>query len=58
LEIDVEYVAKLANLPLDEKRLEILGKQLSETLLSQSFTHLLPLPRNRLWNRPEKPTSC
>jgi aspartyl-tRNA(Asn)/glutamyl-tRNA(Gln) amidotransferase subunit C len=33
LEIDVEHVAKLANLPLDEKRLEILGKQLTETLL-------------------------
>ncbi len=33
LEINVEHVAKLANLPLDEKRLEILGKQLTETLL-------------------------
>ena len=33
MEIDVEHVAKLANLPLDEKRLEILGKQLTETLL-------------------------
>ena len=33
MEIDVEHAAKLANLPLDEKRLEILGKQLTETLL-------------------------
>ena len=33
MEIDVEHIAKLANLPLDEKRLEILGKQLTETLL-------------------------
>ena len=33
MEIDIEHVAKLANLPLDEKRLEILGKQLTETLL-------------------------
>jgi aspartyl-tRNA(Asn)/glutamyl-tRNA(Gln) amidotransferase subunit C len=33
LKIDVEHVAKLANLPLDEKRLERLGKQLTETLL-------------------------
>ena len=33
MEIDVEHVAKLANLPLDEKRLEILEKQLTETLL-------------------------
>ena len=33
MKIDVEHVAKLANLPLDEKRLERLGKQLTETLL-------------------------
>ena len=33
MEIDIEHVAELANLPLDEKRLEILGKQLTETLL-------------------------
>src|SRR5258708_30836431 len=33
LEFDIEHVAKLANLPLDEKHLEILGKQLTETLL-------------------------
>ena len=33
MEIDIEHVAKLANLPLDKKRLEILGKQLTETLL-------------------------
>src|SRR5260370_20556666 len=33
LKFDIEQVAKLANLPLDEKHLEILGKQLTETLL-------------------------
>ncbi len=33
MEIDVEHVAKLANLPLDGKRLDILRKQLTETLL-------------------------
>ena len=33
MEIDIEHVAKLANLPLDEKHLEVLGKQLTETLL-------------------------
>jgi aspartyl-tRNA(Asn)/glutamyl-tRNA(Gln) amidotransferase subunit C len=32
LEINVEHVAQLANLPLDEKQLEMLGKQLAETL--------------------------
>ena len=32
MEIDVEHVAKLANLPLDEKGLEILGKQLTDPL--------------------------
>ncbi len=33
MDINVEHVAKLANLPLDEKHLQILGKQLTETLL-------------------------
>jgi aspartyl-tRNA(Asn)/glutamyl-tRNA(Gln) amidotransferase subunit C len=33
LEIDIEHVAKLANLPLDKRHMEILGEQLTETLL-------------------------
>ena len=42
MEIDVEHVAKLANLPLDEKHLEILGKQLTETLLYIDRLHERP----------------
>ena len=33
MEIDIEHVAKLANLPLDKRHMEILGEQLTETLL-------------------------
>ena len=43
MEIDVEHVVKLANLPLDEKRLEILGTQLTETLLYIDTLNEIPM---------------